>query len=545
MTVRTTVARLALLGLLLLVAGAAGLAAAQDEADPPGRVGRLADLEGEVLRFDLDEQRWSAAERNRPLTTGDRIATRRQARAELRIGSTTLTLDQDSELELLRLDDEQLRLRVHQGSVALRLRSAEVAGQTRIGTDEAWLQPLRGGLYRVDRDDDTTQATSWRGDLRVEDDPSLTVDPGRRLQIWREGPGRELRHRWRDPLDDGFAQRVLAADRDEARSAATAHVSPEMTGWEDLDRHGRWDQHPELGAVWIPAGVGIDWVPYRDGRWAWVRPWGWTWIDAAPWGFAPFHYGRWVEWRTRWVWVPGAYVARPVFAPALVAWIEAPVAGVGLRFGGPTLSWVPLAPWEPYRPWYRASPRHPSRIDPPEWQRRRPPPDVRGGFDYGRGGVPRGVTVVPADVLKPRPAPSAPLQPPRVPREREWDRDRDRDRDRDQDRDGSDRGTRGDRDGDDRPRRPPPAPPAVVHPPVMGTPVPAPQPPRAGPPSTPPPPRAGNPPPPAPAAGLREPTRSPPSTAPSPPGRGADRPETERPPRDEGRGRPEGRNAVR
>lgn len=543
MTVCTTAVRLARRGLmLLLVAGAAGLVAAQDEADPPGRVGRLADLEGEVLRFDLDEQRWSAAERNRPLTTGDRIATGRQARAELRIGSTTLTLDQGSELELQRLDDEQVRLRLHQGSKALRLRSAEMAGQTHIGTDEAWLQPLRGGLYRIDRDDDTTQATSWRGDLRVEDEPSLTVAAGRRLQLWREGPGGGLRHRWRDPLDDGFAQRVLAADHEEGRGAATQYVSPEMTGWEDLDRHGRWDQHPDLGAVWIPAGVGVDWVPYRDGRWAWVRPWGWTWIDAAPWGFAPFHYGRWVEWRARWVWVPGRYVARPVFAPALVTWIDAPAAGIGLRIGGPTLSWVPLAPWEPYRPWYRASPRHPSRIDPPEWQRRRPPPDVRGGFDYGRGGVPRGVTVVPSDVLKPRPAPSAPLlPPPRVPREREPDRDRDRDR--------GDRGERGDRDRDDRDRRPLPSPPAVVHPPVMGTPAPAPRPPRAGP--APEAPRTVNPPPPAPApaAGLREPTRpaAPPPRAatPSPPGRGADRPEPERPSRDEGRGRPEGRNAVR
>ena len=24
-------------------------------------------------------------------------------------------------------------------------------------------------------------------------------------------------------------------------------------------------------------------------------PWGWTWVDDAPWGFAPFHYGRWVN----------------------------------------------------------------------------------------------------------------------------------------------------------------------------------------------------------------------------------------------------------
>ena len=51
----------------------------------------------------------------------------------------------------------------------------------------------------------------------------------------------------------------------------------------------------------LPAG----WAPYSTGHWAWVRPWGWTWVDDAPWGFAPFHYGRWVYHRNTWCWAPG------------------------------------------------------------------------------------------------------------------------------------------------------------------------------------------------------------------------------------------------
>ena len=26
------------------------------------------------------------------------------------------------------------------------------------------------------------------------------------------------------------------------------------------------------------------WAPYRHGYWRWIEPWGWTWIDDAPWG---------------------------------------------------------------------------------------------------------------------------------------------------------------------------------------------------------------------------------------------------------------------
>ncbi len=74
----------------------------------------------------------------------------------------------------------------------------------------------------------------------------------------------------------------------------------------------------------MPRVVASGWAPYSTGRWAWVQPWGWTWVDDAPWGFAPFHYGRWVYLRNSWCWAPGSYVRRPVYAPALVAWIGGP-----------------------------------------------------------------------------------------------------------------------------------------------------------------------------------------------------------------------------
>jgi len=36
-----------------------------------------------------------------------------------------------------------------------------------------------------------------------------------------------------------------------------------------------------------------DWAPYREGHWAWIEPWGWTWVDDASFGFVTSHYGRW------------------------------------------------------------------------------------------------------------------------------------------------------------------------------------------------------------------------------------------------------------
>jgi hypothetical protein len=91
-----------------------------------------------------------------------------------------------------------------------------------------------------------------------------------------------------------------------------------------------------------------------------AQPVGWTWVDDAPWGWAPFHYGRWtLDASFGWVWVPG-----DVWGPAWVAWREgdgfvgwAPLppsvtwsAGAGLFFGGADLAFAIGDPWWSFVP---------------------------------------------------------------------------------------------------------------------------------------------------------------------------------------------------
>jgi hypothetical protein len=398
----------ALLGLALLWPAHAF---AQD--DPPGRVGRLADAQGGVFWFDPEDGRWTDAERNRPLTEGDRIATAPDARAELRVGSTTLRLGADSELEVLRLDDERMVFQLHGGRLALRVRSREVAREIEIATPEVRLRPTRSGHYRIDRVDDTTYAGVWRGELVVDDPQGFAIVGGQRSELWRDGRTNALRSGSGALPEDGFGAWAVREDRrDDERSASSRYVSSEMTGAEDLAAYGRWEQHVEYGAIWYPLQVQVGWAPYRYGRWGWVRPWGWTWIDDARWGFAPFHYGRWVWWGGRWGWVPGPYVVRPVFAPALVAWVGGSHWSAGVQIGGPPVGWVPLAPREVYQPWYRHTPRYGDRIN-THSHPRPPAPRPQPGFPgtapprpgaqppvtYTNAGVPGGVTVVPRDAL--------------------------------------------------------------------------------------------------------------------------------------------------
>ncbi|HEX4628563.1 MAG TPA: DUF6600 domain-containing protein, partial [Gemmatimonadales bacterium] len=94
--------------------------------------------------------------------------------------------------------------------------------------------------------------------------------------------------------------------------------------------------------------------PFRFGHWLWIAPWGWTWVDDSPWGYATFHYGRWVQLRGSWCWVPGPRPLRPVYAPALVAWTQGP-GFAGPVAGAPSVGWFPLGPHEVYAPSYRVS----------------------------------------------------------------------------------------------------------------------------------------------------------------------------------------------
>jgi uncharacterized membrane protein YgcG len=108
--------------------------------------------------------------------------------------------------------------------------------------------------------------------------------------------------------------------------------------------------------VWYPNDVPQDWAPYSNGYWGYVGPWGWTWVGYEPWGFAPFHYGRWGWWGGRWGWAPGPVIGPAVYGPAFVGFLG---GGIGFGFGvGIGVGWFPLGWGEPFHPWYHYGPHY-------------------------------------------------------------------------------------------------------------------------------------------------------------------------------------------
>lgn len=353
-------------------------------ADPPSRVGRLSFMDGTVSFHAADQDQWSPATLNFPVTTGDSFWTQPNARAEIEIGAAEVRLDQSSEVDVVRLDDSGTQIQVAQGNVNIAFATQpEVGFQVLTPRGKViFTQPGRyhidAGQMNGDQPSDQVLVTVLQGEARFDaDNGSHAIAVGQTLtasgQPVNFTVGQALQvtafDQWaqsRDPKPVAAAGAPAVGSsitwNGPARAASPSlqYVSPDTTGYQDLDTYGSWSTTADYGAVWYPSSVSADWAPYRYGHWAYVAPWGWTWIDDAPWGFAPFHYGRWAFVDGRWGWSPGEFARRPVYAPALVAFIgdDDFSIGVSIGFGERHVGWVPLAPHEAFRPYYNASPTY-------------------------------------------------------------------------------------------------------------------------------------------------------------------------------------------
>jgi len=381
-----------LLGLALLCLGAAASA----QQDPPGRVARLTLQQGTVSFAPAGEESWYDTQPNRPLTSGDRLWTDRNARAEIHIGSAALRLDGQTHVEFSELDDDTVRLTANQGNLQLRVRD-DLAGQ-RVEVDTGNLAVVidAPGEYRIAAD--PAAGTTWIGvasgrvTLYGENGESQSLDARQQLTV----SGRNLvAVAGAPPQTVSFDAWVAERNRIEDQSISARYVSREVVGYQQLDNYGDWQNDATYGDIWFPRNVDPDWAPYRDGQWVNVAPWGLTWVDAAPWGFAPFHYGRWARVGPRWAWVPGRPQVRPVYSPALVGFVGGSGGGANASFqigsGRNGVGWFPLAPGEPWRPGYGASQRYLEQVNRMALRNR------QASDFYANQQMPGAVTVLPAD----------------------------------------------------------------------------------------------------------------------------------------------------
>jgi hypothetical protein len=368
MFIKCAVKRATLFCLLVALASYA-LPAMADNDDPPSRVARLAYAQGSVSFQPAGTNDWVTAGLNRPATTGDKLWSDRDGRVELQLDGSMIRLSNNTGFSFLNLSDSVTQIQLTAGTLLVRVRRLDDNETYEIDTPNLAFSVLRPGVYKItvnDAGDSTSigirsgagEVTGGGAAYTVHANDYATFSGFDHLSANSENYGNQ---------EDQFDSWAATRDRRSEHSNSARYVSSDVVGYEDLDDHGSWRQTRDNGNVWFPRTSVPGWAPYHYGHWDYIEPWGYTWVDDEPWGFAPFHYGRWVSYEGSWGWVPapprseGVVYVRPVYAPALVAWVGGPHFAIGIGVGGgeyasgESVGWFPLAPREVYVPSYRVS----------------------------------------------------------------------------------------------------------------------------------------------------------------------------------------------
>lgn len=322
--------------------------------DPPVRVARLAQVSAQVSLQPAGTNQWTQAVPNTPLATGDRLYVNHEGHAELQMGELAVRAWKFTDLSFLNLGDHVTQLAVAQGSLHVRTFALGAGKTVEVDTPNGAITVLQPGDFRLD------VYTNGGGTLVAVDAGAIQISgpgvskilgAGASVHLVGSNPIQALAQRMpgKDPFDVWSQQ----CDRAFLSSESRRYVNPETVGSQDLDASGKWSETLEYGPVWYPSNLPAGWSPYSNGRWTWIAPWGWTWVDGDAWGFAPFHYGRWTDLGSRWGWIPGPPGVTPVYAPAMLAFVGG--ASFLSEAGAPLTGWFPLGAGEPFYPAYGCS----------------------------------------------------------------------------------------------------------------------------------------------------------------------------------------------
>jgi len=144
---------------------------AQDDRDddPPSRAARLSYAGGAVSFEPAGTDDWVTIVANRPITTGDKLWTDRDGRAELRFSSTAVRLGSETGFSFLNLDDRSAQIRITEGTVNIRVKRLDEDESIEVDTPNLAFTVLRPGSYRVTVNEagDTTFVKVRGGDGEV------------------------------------------------------------------------------------------------------------------------------------------------------------------------------------------------------------------------------------------------------------------------------------------------------------------------------------------------------------------------------------------
>jgi hypothetical protein len=317
-------------------------------------VARISLMHGDISTQRGDSGDWSAATLNQPVMGGDKISTGDDARTELQLDYANIfRLGANSKANIATLTRKDIQIQMSQG-IADYTVSKDSEAEPEIDTPNVSVHPAhQDGIFRIEiRPDGDTIVIVREGEAQISTPQGSTELHNGQMATIR-GDANSAQYKIAQAPDRDDWDRWNSDRNHMIRNAGSwRHTNRYYTGAEDLDAHGRWQNVPDYGDVWVP-NEPEGWAPYRNGNWVYEPYYGWTWVGYEPWGWAPYHYGRWFSYGGSWAWWPGPVYGggfyRPFWAPAYVSfwgW------GGGVGFGFGNFGWLPIGPCDWFHPWW-------------------------------------------------------------------------------------------------------------------------------------------------------------------------------------------------
>ena len=192
------------------------------------------------------------------MTTGDKLWTDKDSRAELQLGSAVIRLNSNTGFSFLNLDDNTVQIQLTSGSVNVRVRRLDRDDVVEIDTPNLAFSVTQAGSYRVEANEDGSYSV-----VSIREGGGESTGNG---QTYTLHAGQRGTFSGTDSLNaevidiggrDQFDNWAYNRDRryDESRSAR--YLSHDVVGYEDLDDYGDWRDDSNYGHVWFPHGLAL------------------------------------------------------------------------------------------------------------------------------------------------------------------------------------------------------------------------------------------------------------------------------------------------
>jgi hypothetical protein len=325
-------------------------------------VGRVAYVEGQLLRYVPEQKDWVATVNDAPFGLNDSLYADSRTKAEFTMpNGTRVRVGGNTQIQLIALKVDLTYLDVASGTARLFNRSTNAVIQAT--TPFGYVVAPAGTAFDLYVGERSLEVISLKGTVDfilnrdntkypvVAGSPSIVSDG----QQVTSGQG----HVDADWDDWNVARDRLWSRRTETRGESVRYLPPSLhDDAYELDENGSWERvyyEGQYRTFWRPTYVSPGWAPFTVGRW--TDYYGDNcWIPNEPFGYMTHHYGNWVWLDTSscWYWAPPVVTIGVPFGPFLsipFGWCPGRVAWL---YSGINIGWFPLAPFEPYycyRPW--------------------------------------------------------------------------------------------------------------------------------------------------------------------------------------------------